>query len=725
MHTKVVFLATANFAVQDFVWSGADEMSRDEHSSKSERQFRKPGTQIVTVTPIARGRDGVIRELKEYAKSISITITHTPAERISVHMTDEMSKSPLVRPAKTVLTCHAVTNPPGYEDLIEWTGGGTPEVGWGKEFSTSYKTRGRYTLSAGPSDSVDFDVYEVSSIHRASRYGETVWSGYPITFTATTNPIGYEKYVTWSVDTMHDMHTRAVPSQGSGPVFTTTFSPKDESGIMWAQVYADAAPALESADASCPIPTISIRSPVAGETLSADELALVFASLGEPYDDPNLVGNVEIFASRPGFPDIPIGSGDLRSPMGVLRNVHGFWDPAGVASGTYSITVRVTPAFCGAAGQSTVIVNVNQPPVVSNIQVVGCSSVLGTCGVNGFCTNFPSVACTLNTDCTARQVTLNAVASDPDGDSITEYIWDPGSNGDPVRVTGTSLFTTTYPPGTTTTIVGSTPHDTVGGETATLGDLDVLACTIQATHDCGCEEMTIYSNAGNSFVYCATPGYIIPQDIGCVAVAAPPPGSACAPGDQAFKCPIGPITPGTYFGWGFEVGVVLNDGTNDLTKCEEGQWSQHTVIKNGNVIKALQSGAKPTTPAGGVLNLPDGPTRPGGVNFSIVQNGALYPGFNAMAGGNPQLGADGYDKPGLLKRHLEKVREIQWYDQPLLEPVNPNAAAAYRARFLTYVRGNTGTCWCYFEMDHSWAAGGPRTGPGGAIKLDGERCVIP
>jgi hypothetical protein len=725
MHTKVRLAVSSNFNVLEFRWSGAERMEQTDRSSVAEQSFQKPGLYPILVTPVARLVNGTVVTMKEEAKSIVVHVTRVPAERMSIRMTDP-TPDVVVKSAGKALTCHAATVPPGYEDVIEWTGGGDPELGWGATFSTAYSNKGRYTLQAGRDASQYIDVYEIASIRRDSRYGDLIWNGFPITFTARTDPMGYENYVTWTVDTMGNMHTKAEPSYWVGGAFTTTFSPMDKSGTLWAQVYADNVPSLQSADVACPTPGIYFQTPRSGDTLSTDELGTIIATLAPPYDDPSQVANVEVFATKPGFPTIPIDSGDLRSPMGIPRDRVAFWDLTGIASGDYTLTVRVTPTNCQLLGSASVVVHVNQPPIVSDIQAMNCVSVPSACGGNGFCTQFPATPCTTSADCVGRQITLSAIAADADGESITEYIWDPGLNQNPVLQTSSTL-TLTYPPGSLIAIVGATAHDAGGGDTTAIRDVDLVACSTHGTQDCGCSQMEVFSTIGMTFVYCAPENAIIPEDIGCMLEVAPPPGEACPPKSKAFRCPVGPILPGNdrkIFGWGFEVNVILTEDTNKIN-CEEGQFAQISVTKNGQAQSALASDKrKPPAPLGGILNLPDGPARPGGVNFSIVPNGAPIPAFNAVNGGAPQLGADGHGEPSLFKRHLPNIRRIQWYDQPALEPFAPTDTGEYKARFLTFVSGNKGTCWCYFELNHSWA-NGSRTGLPGVLKLDGERCSIP
>lgn len=88
------------------------------------------------------------------------TITITGVEIAAVSILD----APVVicPCPKGNVTFTAITNPPGYEHLIGWSGGGVPETGTGGEFSTYWETAGAKTVSAGcnPEHQIQVDVAE-------------------------------------------------------------------------------------------------------------------------------------------------------------------------------------------------------------------------------------------------------------------------------------------------------------------------------------------------------------------------------------------------------------------------------------------------------------------------------------------------------------------------------------------------------------------------------------
>ena len=640
---------------------------------------------------------------------IEIEVTADPASRITIA---PVEASPIVGHVDQTFTCRATTSIPGYEHLIQWSNDGNPAYGFGPVFQARYTTIGTHDLKVGPSSKIAFEIYKVTAITHDSEFGPAVWYGFPVTFSAIADPPRYSEVIPWWVDTMNDMHTHADPAGATGATFTTTFANPSDDGLFWAQVHAGNLEAFASADMGCPTPTVVITSPHAGSTLSTYQLATIEATLLPPFDDPARIANVEVFATSPSQVVIPIASGGLRSTS--IPGLIAFWDLEGVASGTYPVTVRATPVGCGSPGQATVTVNVNQAPTVTDIQVLSCISVPSSCGGSGSCVSFPNTPCMSAADCVGRNVSMNAIASDSDGDNIVEFVWDPGIDLQPVVVSGTSSFAATYPPGTTIAIVAVTAHDTGGGADMALRDVNVQdLCMPQESQDCGCKEMKINSGAGMSGIYCSPKDGGAPTLRGCVEVPAPPAGEGCPVGSTAFQCSTGPLDPiegAITFAWNFEVAVKLTENTNAPSRCEEGQFAQITVTRDGQVVESIATTVPPQIPAGGVLNLP-------GRNFNVVGGeGVPIPMF-----GQPQLGADDYSKERDFKRHLP--RAIRWFDSPKV-PTIPSRPASYQARFLTFVRGtgNKPTCWCYFELNHSWAANGPRTGPAQVVRLDGLNC---
>jgi hypothetical protein len=194
----------------------------------------------------------------------------------------------------------------------------------------------------------------------------------------------------------------------------------------------------------------------------------------------------------------------------------------------------------------------------------------------------------------------------------------------------------------------------------------------------------------------------------------------CPANHTAFRCPIGPFSPGELganaFGWRFEVNAHISDRTNDFNRCTEGQAARGTITRGGAVIA---NGATDAVPAAAAA-LPF-PNPPAG---ALVANPNPYP-----AAGAANWGADDYTAPRDFKRHSETLNRIRWLDAPRV-PRAGAAAITDRRIFVAWVTGNLGTCWCQFEINHEWTAAGGRTGPGGGAapnrvtRIAGQNCGL-
>src|SRR5207249_11314699 len=134
--TEVTLLAASNLPVDHFLWTGAEEISHDRTSSTARvllaagpdqssagNTDARPST--VTVTPVPR-----LEPFAEKSRAITFLVTRDDVRDIAVIIT-EPTGAPMIGHAGKNFVCHAGTSPPGYEDLIEWTGGGSPSSGSG------------------------------------------------------------------------------------------------------------------------------------------------------------------------------------------------------------------------------------------------------------------------------------------------------------------------------------------------------------------------------------------------------------------------------------------------------------------------------------------------------------------------------------------------------------------------------------------------------------------
>ncbi len=479
----------------------------------------------------------------------------------------------------------------------------------------------------------------------------------------------------------------------------------------------------------CPTPIVTLLAPSPGDVCSTNEFCEIEATVGAPFVDPASVAMVEVFVTHGTLGTISIDSGDLRPLSDLLGRYLALWDTSNLPSGDYTVTVRVTPSGCGSVAEASAVVNVNRAPVVSAIDVVSCAPAPGTCGGAGYCSEFPNTPCGTDTDCIGQQVTLSALVSDPDGDEIDVLLWSPGTRDEEIRVTGSADFTTTYPPGTYDVVVGVTAEDDRGGSGRAARQVNTQLCAAKEKDTCGCSRMVLFSKSQqDSFIYCVKGALPNDSPAGCAELAEVPESDKCPAEKKAYRCPLGPMVPPGQMAWNFEISSHLADGSTKLTSCQTGQLAQGSSYFK-NLEKALpnsktRNGSVGPDTSAGKLTLP----LPGGKEavFATVKNEDEYPKFGAEFGDpkRPQLGADDYQGSSNALRCRDLWR-IRWLDLPgnrgnVIRAGEPHKQ---QMRFLSYVKGELGTCWCYFEIDHKWD-NGERTGGDRATILEGKNCEL-
>lgn len=587
---------------------------------------------------------------------------------------------------------------PELAGLVEWRINGHP-VALGPVSLGIIEEPGVHLIEAGPPSAareVTVETYRTTIV--APGRGERLPDDKPIEFMAATEPPGYEHLVRWISSTKYGS---ATPVVGLGPTFIAefrdTWGPDTDGGLwQWMGVRGDNDGFGQ--DQKCPFGLI-IETPSPGQALANNVLTWIVAQLDPPIDDLPVDG--QIFAQRPGGPLIPIAQGDIRGFATPDRLV-GLWDPSGLPSGPWEIIVRCTVGECATVEQR-IPVNLNAAPFVDMVLL----------------------NCQPRPDGVA--VLLEALASDPDGDPIHAYLWDPGDGSPEQYIVGTSQFSHVYQPTTTVAIVKVTAYDARGATSTQWRDLEVPICNLNITHDCGCDKMDIFSAAGNpTFIQCANPapgGGLPPllTSLGCAAVAAPPAG-ACPAGRIAYTCPLGPVLPPAAgagrFGWFFEVNAHVHPMTNDPAMCSQGQIARGTYARGPAVgpPAPLPNPAQPPGP-GAVPALPGQPA--GG--FPLAAGGAAVPGWGA-----PNWGRDDYTAPSGVKS--ASATRWRWIDAPSFEVRAADGQATQQAEFVMWVTGNLNTCWCWIQIQHSWSRAGGHAGIGGGAppaivtRVMGHKC---
>lgn len=488
---------------------------------------------------------------------------------------------------------------------------------------------------------------------------------------------------------------------------------------------------------SCPT-GVQIMAPASGQVLPSQQAVVVEATLV-----PNTITvesnpvKIRAIMSATGGGFFPIAEGDLRM-RGTPGSLRGIWNLNNVPSGTYSITVvvqAISRAGRCSPVQATVEVVVNRAPSLLDLQATNCQ--VGETGTT---------------------VAFQAIAQDPENDSMVQFLWNPGdgtsSTVTPSSTSTSGNFVHVYP-SAASVVVWVTGYESRGGMFMEGRDFDVASCAFlqaqAAPRRCGCDRMTIASRAGNnSEIYCfmpppppqppaVAPPVVAPGErFGCTLVANPPAG-ACPALQRAFTCPLGPQSTPNAVGddalnWRFEVRAVLNAASNDPAQCDEGQFAKGTRIRGfpaivrGRLALVLNVEANPVTaatPPAGAYQFPNNG------NFNVVGPPNGYPLFRPE---NNTFGADDYAVPFVFKRDRDADRIRYWYDAPgSSSPPRTSSVFSNNDEFVSFVRsrGNLGTCWCHYRIQHQWIDGTGRRAFGGGDApnvvemVAGNNCNIP
>jgi hypothetical protein len=467
-------------------------------------------------------------------------------------------------------------------------------------------------------------------------------------------------------------------------------------------------------------PPIQLIYPPAGTVLSSDQDVTVIAVLSDAFVDASSTKFITLAATKTdGGPSFTIATGNPRSTDGDVQ-AEGIWDITQVPAGNYILTATMQDTL-GRMYQSTVRVSVIHPPVVS-VTVIGQHAVPG--GV---------------------EITFAPTATDPQGESIIETIWNPGDGSPAVKLPGLELFTHKYAGvsnQTITYVLNLKAENTQGAFGEAERDVlvaDSSSATAQRSDDCGCSAMRVYTAAGRTTpVYCARGG--VPQFQGCTS-AGPVGTMGCGGLSTPFTCTVGPLTPilppaitqttlyRNNLGWRFEVVADFAAGTNtqanirgELSACTEGQVVQQNRTRNGAMLGPKTTADAPTSIPG-----PPGAPGPPVVPPPMVKAGSmLVPNIN----NNNQWGADDYAAARAGKVH-SLPNTVRWTDAPGVSRNGTTPIANSLSSdtiFVTFLTGNLGTCWCQFRLTHSWTFAngtGTRTGPPAATLIDGMNCTLP
>ena len=263
--TMIPLGTTAQFRTRLFrkdeiiVWTGATEISNDGVWSVAEAHLDAVGPYVVTservsprgdlgyrettrfnvvdihpqdiivspvrasVDPVILDEDNLNESTYEYFRSSSIAALH------------KLDEDRYVTSVGRRIDLEVDVEPLGFAPLIEWRRVQGEDL-YGRSVSVRYWQTGIEKISVGPtknSQNILLEKYQVKITSHAS--GENVIpAGEPVTFTAVTDPPGYEEYITWLGSTKFGS---CEPVMGKGLNFATQFEdawgPHSLTGESW------------------------------------------------------------------------------------------------------------------------------------------------------------------------------------------------------------------------------------------------------------------------------------------------------------------------------------------------------------------------------------------------------------------------------------------------------------------------------------------------------------
>lgn len=559
--------------------------------------------------------------------------------------------------------------------LVEWRVDGAPFALGQVVTSALNLPPGDREISAGPAQraaSARLSLYRVVSIKSSSSREDDITEGRPITYTAETEPVGFESEVTWLAATRDGKTT---PVLGYGKTFTVRFENvigvnPDGTTSRWGGVRADNATLTSDAVG----PSISIDYPDADYP---NPVSVINNGTWVVVDQPS---NVPLASTTGVTFEYSANGGASYTPIegpGEFGGWHAkLWNTKDLPSGAYLIRVMMTTLQGNASATRSVVVN-TQPTATATAQSAG-----------GLSANFNG-----------------ASSFDPDG-TLVQYMWRFSDGG---TATGSSTQHTFASAGTH--YMSLTVTDDRGGIDTAHYRVDIQPPAIfqfGAKEHCGCETMTVFGD-GEILGPLAPAGWSF----------APEKASGIAPGGQN---DLGPyyddagtnVLPLASQPWNVryrvEIFAVLTPGSNPKL-CVEGQRAKGTWTRKGKTYDhhgRLSRGPGATAPAYDPSKGPDNPYD-GTDGPMTLESGDC--GYNAAdplqwcdddyhGGGLPD-GSAGNRKGGPPNKYkvYDDQYSIQWLDAPGLNKLTVDELpASFLAKFHSVVSGDLGTCDCGWNV---------------------------
>lgn len=242
-------------------WHGATEVERLAGGSIAERRLDTPGPLAITVAWLDRdgqriedaiaaeviGLDGIppgVTDVRLAADDLVLDGPDLNAVTMayyfrpsSIAALREIAPGHYRTSISRWFDLSAQVEPAAFAPLVEWRLDGTAQRHLGTEIGLRLYTGGSHVLAAGPlggSASTRLDTYLV---HITSpEVGAEIPDGESVTFSAVTDPPGFEDDITWLASTKYG---HSDPVTGRGPTFTTRFQNTETVAGHWLGVKAD------------------------------------------------------------------------------------------------------------------------------------------------------------------------------------------------------------------------------------------------------------------------------------------------------------------------------------------------------------------------------------------------------------------------------------------------------------------------------------------------------
>jgi hypothetical protein len=278
--------ATVQFRIQvplssRVTWSGASEVDRNGGWSTAQHPFGGSGTEVVSV--VAEAADGtrteertVVHLIDTGLQPVKVTALSVTADPVAIDSADvngstmryffgdsiavlrQLGVDHYRTSTNRWVNLTATVEPAGFAPLVEWRLDGTAQRPLGAAVRMRVFATPKHILAAGPTSAaktIQLDTYAVRITSPAA--GAELLDGVVTTFTAQTDPPGFENDVTWLASTKFGSGD---PTMGSGREFKVIFDNTLTAGGRWLGVRADDATVGRDLAGQVGIPTPQITS---------------------------------------------------------------------------------------------------------------------------------------------------------------------------------------------------------------------------------------------------------------------------------------------------------------------------------------------------------------------------------------------------------------------------------------------------------------------------------